>query len=133
MIYFLTFVVGIARRRRFNSCCRLTHLLRPASNLRPYVSRLPTRLAHDLVHARGLRFLDHHPRGSCFREPREYCQGESKLARSLPRRKFFYVFQSTNTYQHQSTLRLILAGSGVNSFPGLSAVAPDMTEFFTGP
>jgi acid phosphatase len=42
-------------------------------------------------------------------------------------------FQSTNTYQHPSTLRLILAGSGVNSFPGLSAVAPDMTEFFIGP
>ena len=42
-------------------------------------------------------------------------------------------FQSTNTYQHPSTLRLILAGSGVNSFPGLSAVAPDMTEFFTVP
>jgi acid phosphatase len=42
-------------------------------------------------------------------------------------------FQSLNTYQHQSTLRLILAGSGVNSFPGLSAGAPDMTEFFTGP
>ena len=42
-------------------------------------------------------------------------------------------FQSTNTYQHPSTLRLILAGSGVNSFPGLSAVAPDMTEFFIVP
>jgi acid phosphatase len=42
-------------------------------------------------------------------------------------------FQSLNTYQHPSTLRLILAGSGVNSFPGLSAGAPDMTEFFTGP
>ena len=42
-------------------------------------------------------------------------------------------FRSTSTYQHQSTLRLILAGSGVNRFPGLSAVAPDMTEFFTGP
>ena len=42
-------------------------------------------------------------------------------------------FQSANTYQHQSTLRLILAASGVNSFPGLSAVAPDMTEFFPGP
>jgi acid phosphatase len=42
-------------------------------------------------------------------------------------------FQSTNTYQHQSTLRLILAGSGVNRFPGLSAVAPDMTEFFSAP
>ena len=42
-------------------------------------------------------------------------------------------FQSANTYQHQSTLRLILAGSGVSSLPGLSAVPPDMTEFFTGP
>jgi hypothetical protein len=42
-------------------------------------------------------------------------------------------FQSSNPYQHQSTLRLILAGSGVNGFPGLSAGAPDMTEFFTGP
>jgi acid phosphatase len=41
-------------------------------------------------------------------------------------------FQSTNTYQHQSTLRLILAASGVSNFPGLSSVAPDMTEFFTG-
>jgi hypothetical protein len=42
-------------------------------------------------------------------------------------------FQSTNTYQHQSLVRLILAGSGVNSLPGLSAVVPDMAEFFTGP
>jgi phosphatidylinositol-3-phosphatase len=42
-------------------------------------------------------------------------------------------FRSTNTYQQQSTLRLILAGSGVNRFPGLSAVAPDMTEFFPAP
>ena len=42
-------------------------------------------------------------------------------------------FQSTNTYQHPSTLRLILTGSGVSSLPGLSAVAPDMTEFFTAP
>jgi acid phosphatase len=42
-------------------------------------------------------------------------------------------FRSSNTYQHPSTLRLILAGSGVNRFPGLSAVAPDMTEFFSAP
>lgn len=41
-------------------------------------------------------------------------------------------FKSTTFYQHQSVLRLILESSGVNSFPGLSAVAPDMTEFFTG-
>jgi len=41
-------------------------------------------------------------------------------------------FQSVTVYQHQSTLRLILAGSGVTTFPGMAAVAPDMTEFFTG-
>ena len=41
-------------------------------------------------------------------------------------------YKSTTSYQHQSVLRLILVGSGVNSFPGLSAVAPDMTEFFIG-
>jgi hypothetical protein len=41
-------------------------------------------------------------------------------------------FQSQTVYQHQSTLRLILSSSGVSSFPGLAAVAPDMTEFFTG-
>jgi phosphatidylinositol-3-phosphatase len=40
-------------------------------------------------------------------------------------------YQSQTLYQHQSTLRLILAGSGVNTFPGMSAAAPDMTEFFT--
>jgi phosphatidylinositol-3-phosphatase len=41
-------------------------------------------------------------------------------------------FQSQTLYLHQSVLRLILSGSGVNTFPGLAAVAPDMTEFFTG-
>jgi phosphatidylinositol-3-phosphatase len=41
-------------------------------------------------------------------------------------------FQSKNVYQHQSALRLILAASGVSTFPGLSGTAPDMTEFFTG-
>ena len=41
-------------------------------------------------------------------------------------------FQSQTLYQHQSVLRLILSGSGVNTFPGVAAVAPDMTEFFTG-
>jgi hypothetical protein len=41
-------------------------------------------------------------------------------------------FQSKNVYQHQSVLRLILAASGVGTFPGLAGTAPDMTEFFTG-
>jgi acid phosphatase len=41
-------------------------------------------------------------------------------------------YQSKTNYQHQSMLRLILESSGVTTFPGLAAVAPDMTEFFTG-
>jgi len=41
-------------------------------------------------------------------------------------------YQSTAVYQHQSALRLALAASGVNEFPGLAATAPDMTEFFSG-
>ena len=39
-------------------------------------------------------------------------------------------FQSTTFYQHESTLRLVLKGLGVTTFPGASATAPDMTEFF---
>jgi hypothetical protein len=42
------------------------------------------------------------------------------------------AYQSQTTYQHQSTLRLILAGSGGDTFPGLAGTAADMTEFFTG-
>jgi acid phosphatase len=42
-------------------------------------------------------------------------------------------YVSQTFFQHQSTLRLALASLGVNQFPGASAVAPDMTEFFTGP
>jgi acid phosphatase len=41
-------------------------------------------------------------------------------------------YQSQTVYQHQSTLRLLLAASGVDRFPGLAGTAPDMTEFFTG-
>jgi hypothetical protein len=41
-------------------------------------------------------------------------------------------YQSQTEYQHQSTLRLVLAASGVDKFPGLAGTAPDMTEFFTG-
>lgn len=41
-------------------------------------------------------------------------------------------YQSQTLYQHQSTLRLTLSGLGVNTFPGMSAAAPDMTEFFIG-
>jgi hypothetical protein len=40
-------------------------------------------------------------------------------------------YQSTTTYQHPSTLRLILKGLGVTVYPGAAATAPDMDEFFT--
>jgi acid phosphatase len=39
-------------------------------------------------------------------------------------------FTSQTTYLHPSTLRLILEASGVGTFPGAAAVAPDMNEFF---
>lgn len=38
-------------------------------------------------------------------------------------------YKSSNFYQHQSLLRLMLEGLGVNSFPGAAANAPDMGEF----
>lgn len=39
-------------------------------------------------------------------------------------------FKGSGVFQHQSTLRLVLSTLGINNFPGLSTVAPDMGEFF---
>jgi len=39
-------------------------------------------------------------------------------------------FQGLTMFQHQSTLRVVLSTLGVKSFPGASAAAPDMGEFF---
>jgi hypothetical protein len=39
-------------------------------------------------------------------------------------------FQSSTLFQHQSTLRLILSSLGITTFPGASANAADMREFF---
>ena len=39
-------------------------------------------------------------------------------------------YRSVTLYQHQSTLRLMLMGLGITSFPGASAGAAEMTEFF---
>jgi hypothetical protein len=39
-------------------------------------------------------------------------------------------YQSTTLYQHQSTLRLILQGLGVSTYPGEAGQAPLMSEFF---
>lgn len=39
-------------------------------------------------------------------------------------------YQSTTFYQHQSTLRTLMEGLGLTSFPGAAASAPDMKDFF---
>jgi acid phosphatase len=39
-------------------------------------------------------------------------------------------YWSQNSYQHQSTLRLMLEGLGVTTYPGKSASADNMAEFF---
>jgi acid phosphatase len=41
-------------------------------------------------------------------------------------------YQSQTLYQHQSVLRLSLAALGIQTFPGMAANGPDMTEFFQG-
>ena len=38
-----------------------------------------------------------------FREPREYCKDRSQHARSLPRRKFFYLFTCEYCFSHYVT------------------------------
>ena len=54
--------------------------------------------------------------------------GKVYWAAISPKSKRGYV--STTTYLHQSTLRLILKGLGITTFPGDAATAPDMSEFF---
>lgn len=39
-------------------------------------------------------------------------------------------YKSSTIYQHQSTLRLMLQGLGVTTFPGAAASASNMSEFF---
>jgi phosphatidylinositol-3-phosphatase len=41
-------------------------------------------------------------------------------------------YVSQTFFQHESTLRLTLATSGVSNFPGAAASAPSMNEFLTG-
>lgn len=41
-------------------------------------------------------------------------------------------YQSTTLYQHQSTLRLMMQGIGLTTYPGKAKTAGDMGEFFLG-
>ena len=43
-----------------------------------------------------------------FREPRDYCQKQSKNALTLPRRKFFYLFTCEYCFSHYVTLFFLL-------------------------
>ncbi|WP_047489446.1 hypothetical protein [Terriglobus sp. TAA 43] len=43
-----------------------------------------------------------------FREPREYCKDLSQNARSLPRRKFFYLFTCEYCFSHYVTALVLL-------------------------
>jgi len=56
--------------------------------------------------------------------------GGGRVATIIVSSKSKKNYTSQTLYQHQSLLRLTLAGSGVDTFPGAAAIAPDMTEFF---
>ncbi len=43
-----------------------------------------------------------------FREPREFCQDRSQSCRSLPVRKFFYLFTCEYCFSHYVTLLMLL-------------------------
>lgn len=43
-----------------------------------------------------------------FREPREYCLGQCKDARSIWRRKFFYLFTCEYCFSHYVTVAFLL-------------------------
>jgi hypothetical protein len=43
-----------------------------------------------------------------FREPREYCQGKAKNAKSIPRRKFFYLFTCEYCFSHYTAALFLI-------------------------
>ena len=59
-------------------------------------------------------------------------QGGGQIATLIVSSQAKQGYQSQTLYQHQSVLRLSLAALGIQTFPGLAASAPDMTEFFQG-
>lgn len=65
-----------------------------------------------------------------FDEGTDSSNGGGKVAWVVVSPKAKQGYRSTNFYQHQSTLRLMLEGLGVTRLPGAAAGAPDMGEFF---
>jgi acid phosphatase len=60
----------------------------------------------------------------------DIAHGGGRVATIIVSSKSKKNYTSQTLYQHQSLLRLTLAASGINTFPGAAAIAPDMTEFF---
>lgn len=57
-----------------------------------------------------------------FREPRDYCVKKSKDCKSLPERKFFYLFTCEYCFSHYVTLFLLI-------FTGFQLVYKDWTGY----
>src|SRR5205085_5670425 len=60
-----------------------------------------------------------------FREPREYCQRESEQARTLPKRKFFYLFTCEYCFSHYVALFFVL-------ITGYKLLYPDWRGYLVG-
>ncbi len=53
-----------------------------------------------------------------FREPREFCQKQSQSCKSLPRRKFFYLFTCEYCFSHYVAVFFLVISRFQMLFPG---------------
>lgn len=60
----------------------------------------------------------------------DLANGGGHVATILAGSSVRHGFQSTTTFQHQSTLRLTMELLGIKDLPGTAATAPEMAEFF---
>ncbi|MEY2412164.1 MAG: phosphatidylinositol-3-phosphatase, partial [Acidobacteriaceae bacterium] len=63
-------------------------------------------------------------------QPTDLAHGGGRVSTLIISPKSKVGYKSTTFYQHESTLRLMMKVLGVTDFPGASASAPDMGEFF---
>ena len=62
-----------------------------------------------------------------FREPREWCQGKSKVCRNLFMRKFFYLFTCEYCFSHYVTIGVLAVTRFQLLYPGWRGY---LTAFF---
>lgn len=53
-----------------------------------------------------------------FREPRDYCQQQSKYASTMPRRKFFYLFTCEYCFSHYVAALVLIVARFRLLYPG---------------